>query len=140
MAQRFKTLDKLSSAEAVELCAIKEIGEVMAVSVIEFFKSPASKKLIKKLKTAGVNMTEETVKVKESFFSGKSVVFTGELKNFTRQEAQRLIRQSNGNVTSSVSRNTDFVVAGANPGSKYMKAKQLGINIIDEQDFSHLIK
>jgi len=140
LAQRFKTLDNLMQAKISDFDAIYEVGEVMAESIVEFLQSKETKQLIKKLKEAGVNTKEEALEVKQSSFTGRTVVFTGELKQFTRQEAENLIRHLGGSASSSVSKKTDIVVVGENPGSKYLKAKELGVKIISEAEFKEMIK
>lgn len=140
LAQRFRTLNNLIQAKISDLAIIYEVGEAMATSIVEFFKSGQTKRLISKLKAAGLNTKEGVLEIKQSLFTGKTVVFTGELVGFTRPEAERLVRQSGGNVSSSVSKSSDFVVAGENPGSKYKKAKQLEIKIIGEEKFKEMIK
>jgi len=139
LAQKFGTLDKLMQAKKEDLDAIYEVGTVMAESIVDFFRQESTRELIKKLKSVNLNFKEEAVKKKESLLTGKTVVFTGELISFKRPEAERLVRQRHGNVASSVSKQTDWVVAGSNPGSKYDKAKKLGIKIIDEKEFSRLL-
>jgi len=138
LAQKFGTLDKLMHAKSEDLDAIYEVGAVMAQSLTSFFKQDISRKLINKLKEAGLNLREERAKIKKSVFTGKTVVFTGELSGRSRSEAERLVRECAGNTSSSVSKNTDFVVAGSNPGSKYTQAKKLGVKIIEEAEFSRL--
>lgn len=140
LAEKFHELDKVISATQGELEDIYEIGSVMAASVKDFFKQEATKKLIAKLKRAQVSMVEPKRRAGAQPLSGKTIVFTGELATFTRQEAERLVRSLGGNATSSVSRNTDFVVTGANPGSKYEKAKKLGVRIISEKEFSAMAR
>jgi len=140
LAQKFKTLDNLMKAKQGDFDAIYEVGQVMAESIVKFFKQNSSYQLIKKLKAAGLNLQEKVTATKKSSLTGKTVVFTGELKAFTRQQAESLVRQFGGNVSSSVSRNTGFVVVGENPGSKYEQAKKLGIKIIDEREFKGMIK
>jgi len=140
LAQKFKTLDNLLKAKREDFDAMHEVGPVIAGSVVEFFGQPGTRELIGKLKAAGLNLEEKTPLVKKSAFTGKTVVFTGELKNFTRSLAEGLIRQLGGNAASGVSKNTDFVVAGENPGSKFDQAKKIGVKIIDEQQFMEMIK
>lgn len=140
LAQKFGALDKIMSSKKEDFDAIHEVGSVMAESVEDFFKQEGTKKLISKLKKAGVNMSEPRKKAGVQPFSGKTFVFTGELVEFARQEAERLVRELGGNASSSVSENTDFVVAGDNPGSKYDKAKKLGVKIIDEKKFRKMVK
>lgn len=139
LAQRFKELDNLAKAEKDDLEEIFEIGPVMAKSVSEYFAQSISKKLINEFREAGLNFREESAGVKKGALRDKSMVFTGELESYSRQQAEGLVRQSGGNTASGVSRNTDFVVAGRNPGSKYDKAKKLGIKIISEKEFKELL-
>jgi DNA ligase (NAD+) len=140
LAQRFKTIDNLMKAKFRDLENIYEVGPVMAQSIVDFFKNDRVKSLIKKLKQAKVNMEEKITTTRTTAFTGKTVVFTGELEEFSRAEAERIVRELGGNPSSSVSKNTDFVVVGKNPGSKFQKAKELGLNIIDEKKFKEMIK
>ncbi len=110
----------------------------MAQSIAKFFHQPSTKKLINRLKKAGVNM-EEAVEEKGEMLAGAKFVFTGELKSITRTQASAQVRKLGGDIASSVSKNTDFVVAGDSPGSKYTKAVNLGVKILSEQQFSLLI-
>ncbi|MBN1384161.1 MAG: NAD-dependent DNA ligase LigA [Elusimicrobia bacterium] len=138
LAEKFLTIDKLMDATYEDLEKIFEIGPVMADSILKFFKLPATGKLIEKLKKAGLNI-KENVKKGPQPLKDKTFVFTGELKQFTRSGAEAKVRELGGNPTSSVSKNTDFVVAGTSPGSKYEKAKKLGVKIISEQEFIKLL-
>ncbi|MFH1339136.1 MAG: NAD-dependent DNA ligase LigA, partial [Candidatus Omnitrophota bacterium] len=140
LAQRFRTLEDLMQAGACDLTSIYEVGEEMAASVVEFFENKTTLNLVERLRSAGLNTKEEVLETKRSPLTGKTVVFTGELKEFSRKVAEGLVRQYGGNSSSSVNRKTDFLVAGENPGSKYTKAKQLGIKIIDEKAFKEMIK
>ena len=139
LAHKFVTLDNLMKAKQEDFDAIYEVGSVMAESIVDFFKQESTQYLIKKLKDADLNLQEKITPIKKSPLTGKTVVFTGELKIFSRSEVERLVRRFGGNATSNVSKNTDFVVFGENPGSKYNKAKKLGIKIINEEEFSRLI-
>lgn len=138
LAQRFKTLDNLMKAKIPDLAAIYEVGQVMAGSIVEFFQSSLTRKVVNKLRDAGLNTKEQILKIRESALTGKTVVFTGELENFTRSQAKRITGEFGGNVSSSVSKKVDIVVAGKNPASKYTKAKKLGIKIIDEAEFKEM--
>lgn len=140
LAQKFRNMDKLLEAKLEDLDAIYEVGQVMARSIVEFFKQDNTKRLIKKLKAAGLNLQEKVTAVKKSALNGKTVVFTGELKGFSRSQAEGLVRGLGGNASSGVSEETDFVVAGVNPGSKYDKAKKLGVKIINEKEFVEMIR
>ena len=111
----------------------------MAESITEFFSEPANRNLIKKLNKAGVRPTAEKREVKSQKLAGKSFVFTGGLANRTREEAGELVVQNGGKVSGSVSKKTDYVVVGTDPGSKYNKAKELGVPILTEQEFEKLL-
>jgi len=139
LAQRFETIDKLAKQTCDDLTAVHEIGDVMAESVADFFKQKSTRELIEKLKRAGLSMTESKAARSSNALTGKTVVFTGELTQFTRSEAQRIVRDSGGNASSSVSSKTDFVVTGENAGSKAQKAKKLGVKMITENEFKKLI-
>ncbi|OQX56205.1 MAG: DNA ligase (NAD(+)) LigA [Candidatus Cloacimonas sp. 4484_209] len=139
LASHFHTMDKLMKATYEELESIKEIGPVMAESIVNFFKEKENIRVINELKRCGVKM-ESTIKVaKETPLAGKTFVLTGSLKDFTREEAKEKIELLGGKVLSSVSKKTDFVVVGENPGSKYDKAKKLGIKMIDEEQFKKML-
>lgn len=139
LAGRFRTMDNIVAAKKEAIDAIHEVGSVMAESIEDFFKKEGTKKLIVKLKKAGINMSEPERKSGVKSLAGKTFVFTGELTGFSRQEAERLVRELGANASSSVSKNTDFVVAGDNPGSKYNKAIELGVKVIDEKKFKEMV-
>jgi DNA ligase (NAD+) len=139
LANKFGNIDKLGKATKEQLRNIPEVGPVMASGVEDFFRSSQAEKLIKDFKKAKVNMIQPNVKVRAHTLAGKTFVFTGELESFTRTDAQRLVRELGGDFSSSVSKNTDYVVVGASPGSKYDKAKKLEVSIIDEAKFKKLI-
>jgi len=139
LASRFNSLDKLARAGIEELQDISEIGPVMAESVYNFFRTEENKKVIEKLKKSGVNIKEKELSSKPKSLEGRTFVVTGSLEDFSRSEIEELIRKHGGNASSSVSKNTDYVVAGKDPGSKFEKAKQLGVKIISEKEFKNLI-
>ncbi|HAH21118.1 MAG: hypothetical protein A2Y00_00480 [Omnitrophica WOR_2 bacterium GWF2_43_52] len=139
LAKRFKTIENLMAARKEDLDSIYEVGPAISESIISFFKQEATRKLIKKLEAAQVNTKEEEAAVKKTLLADKFVVFTGELEAFSRPEAEKLVRQAGGNPSSGVSKNTGYVVAGRNPGTKYDKAKKLGVKIITEEEFSRLL-
>ena len=139
LASRFKTLARLAETSMEELQGINEIGPVMAESIYNFFRTEENKKLIEKLKRNGVNTEERGVSSKSKDLEGKTFVVTGSMEGFSRNEIEELIRSRGGNASSSVSKNTDYVVAGKDPGSKFEKAKQSGVKIINEQEFKKLI-
>jgi DNA ligase (NAD+) len=121
---------------------IKGIGEKSAKSLVEWFRNGKNLEMLKKMAGSGVAVVignEEKEKTQEKF-SGKTFVLTGELENFTRDEVKDIIRKDGGDVSSSVSKKTDYLVAGKNPGSKYDKAEKLDIKIIDEDGFKKLLK
>ncbi|MFA5411137.1 MAG: NAD-dependent DNA ligase LigA [Candidatus Omnitrophota bacterium] len=140
LAQKFRTLDNLKEAKEEDLDAIYEVGMVMAGSVVDFFKQEGTRELLKRLKEAGLSSDEKVMPLKKTPLTAKSLVFTGELKHFSRKQAEELARKFGGNVSSSVSGKTDFVVAGENPGSKYDQAKKLGVKIIGEKTFEEMLK
>src|SRR5207249_3841142 len=114
-----------------DIAAVDGVGPVIATSVHEYFERPATKELLSKLRTAGVRLTEERKKVSGPFV-GKTFVITGSLEQWSRDDAKRLIEERGGKVTSSVSKKTDYLVAGMSPGSKLEKANELGVEVIDE--------
>ncbi|MDD5166377.1 MAG: NAD-dependent DNA ligase LigA [Candidatus Omnitrophica bacterium] len=140
LARRFRTLDNLAKAKKDELDKIYEVGPVVSGSIIDYFSGAAAKKLLEELKKTGVNSREEAGKIKSTVLSGKTFVFSGELKDYSRSRAEELVRTYGGDVTSSVSKNTDFLVAGENPGSKYGKALKLGVKIIHEKELEEMMK
>ncbi|MFH1414052.1 MAG: NAD-dependent DNA ligase LigA [Candidatus Omnitrophota bacterium] len=140
LARQFRTLDNLAKAKPEELCNIYEVGAVVAESIVDYFTQAETRKIIAELKKAALNFKEEFSKSKTTALIGKTVVFTGELKDHSRSQAQKLVREAGGNPVLSVSKDTDFVVLGENPGSKYAKAQNLGVEIINEGKFKELIR
>jgi len=138
LARHFKTLDALIGATEEELTAIKEIGPKTAQSIVHFFHAPANLAVIQKLKAAGVKTTAVETAEERGALAGKMIVLTGTLPNLSRREAADLITRAGGQVTTSVSKNTDYVVAGDNPGAKLAKARELGIAILTEADLLRL--
>lgn len=132
-------MDKLSEASFENLVLVEDIGEITANNIKEFFLQEQTIDLIKKLKTAGVNMTELTEE-SDNRFAGKTFVLTGSLDNYTRNEAEEIIEKFGGKVSSSVSKKTSYVLAGEDAGSKLTKAETLGVQIISEQDFNEMIQ
>ncbi len=140
LAQHFETLQDLMKASEADLLAIPGIGPETARSIVTFFREPRNRQVIEKFLKAGVTpLPEKRKEVKESPLAGKTVVFTGALKSMTREEAKQLVEELGGHAASSVSRKTDLVVVGENPGSKYQKALQLGIRILTEEEFLKLV-
>ena len=140
LAEEFSDMAKLMQAKFEELDRIPEIGQVMSGAILNYFNLSQTRKLIQELKDAHVNMRQQSVKFKVSKLTNKTVVFTGELLGFSRAEAEDLVRQFKGMPSSSVSSKTDILVAGANTGTKFNKARQLGVKIINEKEFSAMIR
>jgi DNA ligase (NAD+) len=139
LAEHFSSLEELAAVKEEQLIQVPEVGPKVAASIVEFFSEPANLKLIKKLNKAGVHPTAEKRKVKSDKFAGKSFVFTGGLANRSREEAGEIVQQHGGKVSGSVSKKTDYVVVGTDPGSKYDKAKGLGVAILTEHEFEKLL-
>jgi DNA ligase (NAD+) len=139
LAAHFSSLEELASAKEEQLLEVGEVGPKVAASIAEFFSEAANRQIIKKLEKAGVRPTAEKRVQKSQKFAGKSFVFTGSLANRSREEAGELVQQHGGKISSSVSKKTDYVVVGADPGSKYDKAKDLGVPILTESEFEKLV-
>lgn len=135
LARRYRSMDRLVDASEEELRDIAEVGPTIAGSVKAFFAEPRNLELIRRLREAGANMEEE-VEEGPSPLAGLTFVLTGTLESMSRDEASRAIEERGGRVSSSVSRKTDYVVAGADPGSKYDKARDLGVKIIREDELA----
>ncbi|MGF7400236.1 NAD-dependent DNA ligase LigA [Thermoanaerobacterium thermosaccharolyticum] len=140
LANHFKTMDSLEEASFDELTNIEEVGPKMADSIIAFFKEKQNREILDKLKEAGVNMVKKKSENTSNIFDGLTFVLTGTLSNYTRDEAKKLIEERGGKVTGSVSKKTNYVVAGTDPGSKLSKAQQLGVKVIDEEEFENMLK
>lgn len=140
LADKFKSLENLIAASEEELLSIYEIGPEIADSVTSFFKEKRNVKEIEKMRKLGVKavVTKEK-KEKPGVLKGKSFVFTGGLKDFTRGEAKRIVEELGGRATSTVNDSTDYVVVGDKPGSKYEKAKKLGLTILSEDEFKKVV-
>ena len=139
LAQNFGTMDAVMAARLEDISAIDGFGDVMAKSLIEYFSLPQSKKLIEKLKEHGVLMEAEK-KVVSDKLHGLTFVLTGTLPTMSRDEASAIIIANGGKVASSVSKKTDYVLAGEKAGSKLNKAESLGIKIIDENEFMEMVR
>jgi len=140
LADAFGSIDKLMNASVEQVSSVYGIGPRIAESVYKFFHDERNLELIKRLKEAGLNFEVKPEEKAKKKLAGKTFVFTGTLKNFTREEAKEKVEELGGKVSNSVSRKTDYVVVGENPGSKYDKARQLGVKIITEEEFLELIK
>jgi len=139
LAEQFSSLEELAAAKEEQLEAVNEVGPKVAASIVEFFSETANRQLIKKLNKVGVHPTAEKRQVKSDKLAGKSFVFTGGLANRSREEAGELVQQHGGKVSGSVSKKTDYVVVGTDPGSKYDKAMELGVTILTESEFEKLL-
>ncbi|MDW8467414.1 MAG: NAD-dependent DNA ligase LigA [Chloroherpetonaceae bacterium] len=142
LAQRFPSIAALQEASQAELEAVEDVGSVIAESVYNFFRRESTKRLIEKLAKAGVRLQADQAqvpKVVSEKIAGKTFVFTGAL-SVTRDEATRMVLERGGKVASSVSKKTDYVVAGEEAGSKLAKAKELGIRVLSEQEFMQMLE
>ncbi len=140
LAQTFHTMDKLASAEYNSIMEIDGFGETMAQSVVEYFSRPQAIALIQRLKDAGLRMDEPQKHQESVAFAGKTFVLTGTLPTLSRKEAAERITANGGKVASSVSKKTDFVVAGTDAGSKLTKAQALSIPVLSEEDLIQMIQ
>ena len=140
LAKQFKSLDKLMDASIINLNSIDEVGEIIADSIYSFFRQEQTIDLIEKLKQANVNMNYLKENSNDERFYGKVFVLTGSLEKYTRDEASEIIENFGGKTSSSVSKKTDFVLAGEDAGSKLRKANELGVKVITEQEFEEMIK
>ncbi len=141
LADRFVTLDAIASASVEEIASIEGFGEIMAESTAAYFALDESKKLVEEIKALGINtrvLNEKKPISGENPFSGKTFVITGTLPSYKRTEAAEIIESLGGKVASSVSKKTDYVLAGEEAGSKLTKAQALGIKIIDEKEFEKM--
>ena len=139
IAQSFEDLDAIANAKIEDLASIHEVGEVMAESICKFFKNPQTRDLIKKLKSAGLNMKGLQKEIVDNRFEGMTFVLTGTLPTLGRKEASDIIESFGGKVSGSVSKKTTYVLAGEEAGSKLTKAQELGIRIINEEEFNKMI-
>lgn len=139
LADHFGSIDNLAAQKDEDLVEVREIGPIVAESIHRFFHNPRNLQVLDKLKKGGVVFPEKKKEAKETPLSGKTFVLTGGLESFTRDEARKKIQEMGGRVTSSVSKKTDFVVVGRDPGSKYDEALRLGIRTLDEGEFKGMI-
>lgn len=140
LAKIFGSLDKLMKASKEEISAVRDVGDIIANNIFGFFRDQDNLKEIDKLFSVGVRVKEMDLKTKATALTGKTIVLTGTLPTLSRDEATKLIEDAGGRTSSSVSKNTDYVLAGESAGSKLDKAKALGVKIIDEEEFRRLIK
>jgi len=142
LAEKFKSLDKLMKATMADLASIPGVGPEAARSIVDFFKDEENRKMIERLLEAGITFEETEEKPEElpKVLEGLTFVFTGTLKNFTREEAKEVVTKLGGRTTDSVSRSVNYVVVGEAPGSKYQKALSLGIKTLNEEEFLKLLE
>lgn len=139
LSDNFRDIDSIMNSSAEDISKIDGFGLIMAQSVVDFMSMPQSQKLIADLKAAEVNMKAEDTHI-DNRFSGKTFVLTGTLTKYTRSEASRIIENYGGKASSSVSKKTDYVLAGEAAGSKLAKATELGVKIINEDEFAEMIQ
>ena len=139
LAKRFASLDELAKCSTEQLIAIHEIGDKVAESIVDYFNNPEKILLLEKLQKAGVNPQTEAVIQKDGPLTGKTFVITGTLSRWSRKEAEDLVEKAGGRAAGSVSKKTDYVLAGENAGSKLSKAEKLGVEVLDETTFAHLV-
>lgn len=140
LAKKFKTLDKIETATFEELVEVQDIGDIVAKAIVEFFSLEKSKEIISELLKLGIKPREaEAVEVKENPFSGKTVVVTGTLKEYSRTSIKEKLESLGAKVAGSVSKKTDYVLAGEEAGSKYTKAVELGVKILSEEEFKNML-
>lgn len=141
LAKKFKNIDEIMNASIDELRSIDEIGDKMAQSLVEFFEKKGNKELIEKLKNLGVNPQVELSKDSQNkIFDNLKIVATGTVQKFKRDDIQKLVEENGGKLASSVSKNTNFVIAGENAGSKLEKAQSLGVKVLTEEQFEQVLK
>ena len=138
LAEHFGSMEELEKAGVEELQNVNEVGPRIAESIVEFFAIAANRKLVERLRDAGLTLTGQK-KERGTQLAGKTFVLTGTLARFTRDEAKKMIEDAGGKVTGSVSKKTDYVVAGADAGSKLEKAKELGVKVIGEDKMGDLL-
>jgi DNA ligase (NAD+) len=139
LARKYRRLDSLMEVGLEDLKETAEIGKEIAQSVHEFFRQGKNRKVLQELKKAGLEVEEMPLTKEDDTLKDKTFVFTGELESYTRDEAQRLVEELGARATSSVSKSTDYLVAGKNPGSKFNEAKKNNVRIINEKEFKKLI-
>ncbi len=140
LAKSYKNIDNLINANTEDMAKIEDVGTIMAQSVVEFMSNPRNIEFIERLKRAGVDCTYVEEVASDMRFAEKTFVLTGTLTKYTRQEASKIIEKLGGKTSSSVSKKTDYVLAGTEAGSKLTKAQSLGVTILTEDDFENLIK
>ncbi len=139
LAETFGSLDGIAAASQEELRQAEEVGRKMAESICQFFREPRNRELVERLREAGLQFEHKVTRPKGGSLEGRTFVLTGTLPSLTREEAKARIGAAGGKVTGSVSKQTNYVVAGAEAGSKLDKARALGIPVIDEARLLHML-
>jgi DNA ligase (NAD+) len=139
LARNFKSIDNLAGQTIEDLTQVHEIGPIVAESIYNFFHNQKNLHVLEDLRKGGVIFPEEETELKETPLTGKTFVLTGGLASMTRDEARKIIETLGGRVSSSVSKKTDFVVAGKDPGSKVAEAQRLGVKTLNEEEFKKMI-
>ena len=139
LAKNFDNIGQLMDSSVERLTAIDEIGEKMAMFIVEFFEIQSNRELVEKLLALGVNPISKSNSSQKNIFLNLKVVATGTLEKFKRDDIQKIVEENGGKLSSSVSKKTNFVVAGEAAGSKLDKANQLGVKVISEDDFEKLL-
>jgi DNA ligase (NAD+) len=137
LAEHFGSMEALEKASEEELQSVNEVGPRIAQSIAEFFSVSANQNLVARLREAGLTLSGEK-RQRGTKLAGKTFVLTGTLAKYTRDEAKKMIEDAGGKVTGSVSKKTDYVVAGTDAGSKLDKAKELGVTVIEEKELEEL--
>jgi DNA ligase (NAD+) len=140
LARHFGSLDKIAAAGEAELDEVNEIGLKTASGIARWFREEHNQKVLEKLRQAGLKFEHRQARKRGDALAGKTFVLTGTLPTYSREEASRMIEDAGGRVTGSVSKKTDYVLAGADAGSKLEKARKLGVKVIDEDELRHLLK
>ncbi len=139
LAEHFGSIERIGSETIEGLTKVGEIGPVMAKSIYDFFRNKENIKILGKLRSAGLKMSQKVLKEKNGRFEGMAIVITGRMSSLSRSEAEALVRKEGGNPSSSVSKETDLLICGEEPGLKLEKAKALGVKIINEEEFKRLL-
>jgi DNA ligase (NAD+) len=138
LAEHFGALDAIETAPEEELQEVEEVGPRIAKSIVEFFAEPKNRELVEELRAAGLQLKGRK-KERGTKLAGKTFVLTGTLANYTRDEAKKLIEDAGGKVAGSVSKKTDYVIAGSDAGSKLDKARELGVAVLEEKGMEDLL-
>lgn len=139
LARSFGSLENLADTSLEELSNLRDVGPVVAKSIYDWFRKDYNQKLLEKFKKVGLHVLRQESVQKSAKLKGLTFVFTGSLENITREKAEELVRENGGNTSSSVGKETSYIVTGTEPGSKYKKAQKLGIKTLSEEDFLRML-